>query len=157
MNNKEFFLIVAVTLLLGTLAFMSVQVQTVQALVPTIESVNSHDAGSTTILDITIYHQGSPTPIGPLHFVPVVQLDINGTIVDVTQVAQSTETFTMQYSLGPNTNSYSVRARAFCNAHGYSAQSNPVTVPESIALFLLMVLATVTAVVAKKTLGRYAN
>lgn len=153
MNRKVVFLIVAVPLLLGTVLFVSVQVPTVEALIPSIVSVSSYDVGSTTWLEVVVSHQ-PPPPIGASHYVSVVQLEINGTTVDLTQEPQSTETFTVQYSLGPNTDSYLVSARALCNIHGYSASSNPVMVPESITVVLFIVSTTVAVVVAKKTLGR---
>jgi len=156
LNRKVLFLIVAFLPLLGAVVFVSFQVPTVEALVPSIVSVNSHDVGSTTWLDITVSHQPPPT-IGAGHYVSVVQLEINGTTVNLTQDPQSTVTFTVQYSLGPNTDTYSVRARALCNVHGYSALSNPVMVPESITVILFIVLATVAVVIAKKTMGRRAT
>ena len=151
MNWKVRSLIVAVTLLIGLIVFPSVQVQTVQGLVPGIQSITFHNVGSTTTLDVTVFHQGSPTPIGASHYVSNVQLEINGTVVNLSQSPQSTETFTVQYSLGPNTNTYTVVARALCNVHGYGGNSSPVVVPESISVVLFIVLATVAAIVAKKT------
>ena len=75
-------LIVAVQLLLGTAMFMSVQVLTVKALVPSIVSVSYHDVGSTTWLDIVVSHLPPPA-IDASHYVSVVQLTINGTTVDL--------------------------------------------------------------------------
>jgi desulfoferrodoxin (superoxide reductase-like protein) len=153
LNHKALFLI-AIPLLLGIAVSVNVQVPTVEALIPSIESVSFHDEGSTTMLDITVFHAGSPTPIGSGHYVSNIQLEINGTVIDWPQSPQSTETFTVHYSLGPNTDTYTVRARALCNLHGYSAQSDIVTVPESISIVLFMALTTFTVVVAKKTFGR---
>jgi len=117
-----------VSLLLVALVFGGVHVPAVKANVPSIMSIGSHEVGSTIWLDIVVSHQ-PPTAIGALHYVPVVQLEINGTTADLTQEPQSTETFTVQYSLGSNSNTYSVRARALCNLHGYSAWSGTVVVP----------------------------
>jgi desulfoferrodoxin (superoxide reductase-like protein) len=156
LNRKVLFLI-AVPLLLGIAVSVSVQVPTVEALVPSIESVSFHDEGSTTMLDITVSHVGSPTAIGSGHYVSNIQLEINGTVIDLPQSPQSTETFTVQYSLGSNTDTYTVRARALCNLHGYSAQSGIVTVPESISIVLFIALTTFTVAVAKKSLSRRAN
>lgn len=122
MNRKVLFLIFTVQLLIGTVLFMSGQVLTVEALVPSIVSVSSHDVGSTTWVDVVVSHMPPPA-ISASHYVSVVQLTINGTVVDLPQDPQSTETFTVQYSLGPNTNSYTVTARAMCIVHGYSSQS----------------------------------
>jgi desulfoferrodoxin (superoxide reductase-like protein) len=156
LNRKVLFLIV-IPLLLGIVVSVSFQVPTVAALVPSIESVSFHDDGSTTVVDIAVNHVGSPTPIGSGHYVSNIQLEINGTVVDLPQSPQSTETFTVQYSLGPNTDTYTVRARALCNLHGYSAQSNPVTIPESISIVMFIALTTFMVVVAKKTFGRRAR
>jgi uncharacterized lipoprotein YddW (UPF0748 family) len=152
LNRKLLFSIVAVQLLLGTAMFASVQVLTVKALVPSIVSVSYHDVGSTW-LDIVVSHLPPPA-IDASHYVSVVQLTINGTTVDLSQETQSTETFTVQYNLGPNTNSYTVSARALCIVHGYSASSDPIIVSESITGILFIVLATVMVVAARKTLGR---
>jgi hypothetical protein len=111
LNRKLLFSIVAVQLLLGTAMFASVQVLTVKALVPSIVSVSYHDVGSTTWLDSVVSHPPPPA-IDASHYVSVVQLTINGTTVHLPQETQSAETFTVQYSLGPNTNSYTVSARA---------------------------------------------
>lgn len=133
MNLKLLFLIATVLLLLGSVIYVGFQVPTVEALVPSIVSVSSHDVESITWLDVLVTHQPPPTIDAP-HFVSVVQLEINGSTVDLTQGPQSAETFTVQYSLGPNTNSYSVRARALCNLHGYSSwYSAPTPTPTPTA------------------------
>jgi desulfoferrodoxin (superoxide reductase-like protein) len=151
--NRKLFLIAAFSLLLGTAAFMSVKLPTAAALVPSISSVTSRDEGSTAWVDIVVIHQ-PPPDISPTHYVTVVQLTVNGTTVDLPQTTQTTETFTVQYSLGPNTDTYTVTARAMCNVHGYSGQSNPVVIPESISAILVIALATVTVALSRKALGR---
>jgi hypothetical protein len=151
-------LIVVVTLLLGTWVFVGVRVLTVEALVPSIVSVEHYDVGSVTWLDVTMHHTPPPA-LGLSHYVSNVQLEINGSVQDLPQSPQSTETFSVQYSLGPNSDTYSVRARASCIVHGYSEWSNIVTVPEVslLTVVLLLALITVTGVFAKNTLGRHAS
>lgn len=156
MNHKTSFRIVAVSLLIGVALFLSAHVQTVKALVPSIVSINHYDVGSTVWVNITVNHTPPPA-IGPSHYVSNIQLEINGSVQDLAQSPQTTETFYVQHSLGPKSNTYMVRARAFCVVHGYSAYSSLVSVPESDAVVLFIVLATVTVVVAKKTLGRRAR
>jgi hypothetical protein len=156
LNRKLVFLMVGVQLLLATAVLANVQVRIAEALVPSIVSVSSHDVGPTTMLDVVVNHQPPPA-IGSSHYVSTVQLQINGTTVDLPQTPQSTETFTVHYSLGSNSNSYSVVARAFCIVHGYSAFSSAVAVPESTNLILVMALTAVTVVIAAKTLGRRAS
>ena len=75
---------------------------------------------------------------------------------DLPQSPQSTETFSVQYSLGSNANSYSVRARAYCNLHGYGDWSSLSLVPEYSlpAVVLFIALATVAVVFAERTLDR---
>jgi hypothetical protein len=119
--------LIAVPLLLVTVVFVSVQVLTVEALVPSIVNVSSREVGAITWLDIVVSHQPPPA-ISASHYVSVVQVEVNGTAVDLTQEPQSTETFTVQYSLGSNSNSYSVRVRALCTIHGYSAWFGPVVI-----------------------------
>lgn len=128
----------------------------VEALVPSIVDVESYDVGSVTWLNITIHHTPPPA-IGPSHYVSNVQVEVNGVVEDLSQSPQSTETFSVQYSLGPNGDTYSVRARAYCIVHGYSAWSNMVTVPEIslLTVVLLIALATTSIVIAKPILSRH--
>jgi len=126
MNSKVLFLVFAFSLLFSTLVLFSVQNLTGEALVPSIASVSFREVGSTIWLDIEISHQSPPT-IGPSHYVSNVQLEINGAATDLTQTPQSTTTFIVEYNLGSNANTYSVRARALCNVHGNSAWSATTT------------------------------
>jgi hypothetical protein len=122
MNRKVLFLTITFSLLFSILFFACVQVLTVQALVPSIVSVDFREVGSTVWVDIVISHEPPPA-IGSSHYVSNVQLEINEVVTDLTQTPQSSTTFTVEYELGSNTNSYSVRARALCNLHGYSGWS----------------------------------
>jgi hypothetical protein len=128
MNRKVLFLTVAFSLLFGTLVFVCFQVLTVEALVPNVVSVSFREVGSTVWLDVVISHQPPPA-IDSSHYVSTVQLEINGAGTDLPQTPQSTTTFTVEYNLGSNTNSYSVRARALCNLHGYSGWSATTAYP----------------------------
>ena len=102
---------------------------TAEALVPNIVSISYHDVGSITWVDITVNH-APPPAIGPSHYVSNILLEVNGTIQDLPQSPQSTETFIVSHSLGSNSNKYSVRALALCNQHGYSNFSGLVVIPE---------------------------
>ena len=128
MNRKVLFFTVVSSLLLGTLLFASVQVLTVEALIPDIVSISFREVESTLWLDVAISHQPLP-PISSSHYVTTVELEINGAGTDLTQTPQSTTTFTVQHNLGPNTNTYSVRARALCTPHGYGGWSTTTTYP----------------------------
>lgn len=139
----------AAALLLFAAMFLCAQMIAVKALVPNIVSLSYRDVGATTWLDITISHQ-PPPDIGAGHYVTVIQLEINGTTVNLNQTPQSTVTFTVEYSLGSSTNTYSVSARALCNVHGYSAWSNQVVVPESTTVLVVILLTTFAAVLALK-------
>ena len=158
MNHRQLFLISVATLLFGTLVVLGVQVLMVEALVPSIVSVEYYDVGSVTWLNVTVHHTPPPA-LGSSHYVSNVQVEVNGVVEDLSQSPQSAETFSVQYSLGSNTDTYSVRARAFCTVHGYSAWSNTITIPEIsfLTVVLLITLATVIVGVAKKTLGQRAN
>jgi desulfoferrodoxin (superoxide reductase-like protein) len=158
MGLRRFIFFGALILLLGAMASMSFQVLTVEALIPSVVSVVSYDVGSVTWLNITINHTPPPS-IGSGHYVSLVQVEVNGTVQDLGQTPQSTETFSVQYSLGSNTDSYSVRARAYCNLHGFSSWSSLSMVPEYSlpAVVLFIALVTVAAVFAKRTLGRRLN
>jgi hypothetical protein len=152
------FLIAAFAMLLGTCVFVSAQVLTVEGLVPSIVSVDYYDVGSITWVNVTVHHTPPPA-LGASHYVSNVQLEINGTVQNLAQSPQSTETFTVQYSLGSNSNTYSVRARALCIVHGYSAWSNTVTDPEFslLTVVLFIALTIIASVVVKKTFGQRAS
>jgi hypothetical protein len=158
LNHGLLFLVSAVILLCGTLVFVSVQVLRVEALVPSIVGVESYDVGSVTWLNITIHHTPPPA-LGPSHYVSNVQVEVNGVVEDLSQSPQSAETFSVQYSLGPNSETYSVQARAYCIVHGYSAWSNIATVPEIslLTVVLLIALATTSIAIAKPILSRHTN
>lgn len=158
MNRRQLALIGVSTLILGTLVFVSTEVLTVEALVPSIVGVEFYDVGSITWLNVTIHHTPPPA-LGPSHYVSNVQVEVNGSAQDLSQSPQSTETFSVQYSLGPNSDTYSVRARAYCIVHGFSAWSNTVTVPEISlpTVILFITLATVTILIARNTLRRHTS
>jgi len=149
------FVKVGILALLLCSVLASVQVLTVKADVPDIVSVVSRNLGSVTWLDITVRHGA----FSSLHYVTRVELEINGTTQNLVQSSQSTETFTVSYSLGSTSNTYSVRARALCNIHGYSAYSNSMTVPEFslLAGVTFLIFATIAVVFSKKTLSRRAS
>jgi desulfoferrodoxin (superoxide reductase-like protein) len=116
---------------LFTLAMsLGLQTQRAEALIPSIVSIVPWTSGTDTWLNITINHVGSPYPIGPSHYVSIVELNISGTIHDLPQNPQSTETFIVQYDMGTISSPVTVRARAYCNIHGWGAWSNAITVPE---------------------------
>jgi hypothetical protein len=159
LNHRLLFLVSVVTLLLtSTSVFVSLHMLTVKALVPSIVSVESYDVGSVTWLNITIHHTPPPA-LGPSHYVSNVQVEVNGVVEDLSQSPQSTETFSVQYSLGPNSDTYSVRARAYCIVHGYSEWSNIETVLEISLLTVVLLIALTTAiiVIAKPILRRHTN
>ena len=154
MNQRIMFLVVAATILVSTTVFVSAQVLKTEALVPSIVSVTSYVVGSTRWVNVTVNHTPPPA-IGASHYVSNIQLEINGTAQDLAQSPQTTETFSVQYSLGANSNTYSVRARALCIVHGYSSFSGTVTVPEfpPFAAMVFLLLAAIAVVVFRKSLG----
>lgn len=136
--------------------FVGAHIFTSIALVPTIVSVSPRDVGTTAWVDIVVSHVPPPA-LGPSHYVSNVQLDINGTTVDLPQQPQTTETFTVEYSLGPNTDRYTVAARALCTVHGYSAFSSSAVIPEFPTGALVVLAAALTAALVlfrKKMLGK---
>ena len=132
-----------------------IQMLTVKADIPNIVSVVPRNVGSVAWLDITVRHGGFTS----VHYITRVELEINGTTQNLAQSPQSTEIFTVSYDLGSTSNTYSVRARAFCNMHGYSAYSSLATIPE-FSLFAgvtFLIFATIAIVFSKKTLSRRAS
>jgi len=158
MSFRKYVKVGFLALLLGAAILVSVQVLTVEALVPSIVSLDFYSVGSETWVNITINHTPPPA-LGSGHYVSVVQLEINGTVQDLPQSPQSTNTFVVQHSVGATDDFYVVRARALCNVHGYSTWSNQATIPEySLPVAVLFIaFATIAVVAAKKTLGRRAS
>lgn len=137
----------------ASLMLLSFQIQYAFALTPGVVSVAhwTRVSDNHAILNITITHVGSPIPIGPSHYVSVVEIDyLNGTIIDLNQpTPQSTQTFVVQYDMEVLSETVSVRARAFCNypGHGWSSWSNTVIVPEYSFFSLILVFAFVIVLV----------
>ena len=138
MNRRVSFFTFAFLLLFGMLVFSCVKVVMIEALVPSVVNVSFREVGSTVWLDIVISHEPPPS-IGSSHYVSAVQLEINDAVTDLAQTPQSSTTFTVEHNLGSNANTYSVRARALCNVHGYSAWSaittytSPSTTPTPVS------------------------
>jgi hypothetical protein len=107
------------------------------------------DGSSHTWLNITVNHT-PPPDIGPSHYVNFIELDINGTIQNLNQSPQTTQTFVVQHDLGVVQDVLIIKARAHCIVHLFSLQSGPITVPEyslsSIGLLLVMAAAAVLTV-----------
>jgi hypothetical protein len=114
--------------------------------------VDFYNAGSDVWVNVTVNH-GPLSTLTSLHYVNDVQVEINGTVQHLPRVSQTTETFFVQYNIGPSNNTYSIRAAAVCTLHGISAFSNLVTVPEFISVVLLAVAAVLAVVVRRKTLA----
>jgi len=157
LNRKLFGLIVGAQLVFCAAMLLSVQLQTAKALVPNVVSVDFYDVGTVKWVNVTVFHAPPPALGTEQHFVSVIDLDVNGTVQSLPRLPQTTETFSFVFSLGENVNTYSVRARALCNIHGYSAWSTSATIPESIAPAIFIVLATISLVTAKKALGQSAS
>jgi hypothetical protein len=154
MKSRKIYVLILV--LICPIIFLAAQASTVQGLVPNIVRIDSFDLGSETWLNITITHSPPPT-IGLGHYVATVEVEVNGTSQSLPQASpQNTTQFIVQFDLGPVTNIYNVRARAFCNYHGYGEWSNSITVPEYpfVALVIFVVLATSVTILTTKKLWR---
>jgi hypothetical protein len=130
MYRKVLFLAVAFLFLFGMTGFVCIQVLTVEALVPSIVGVSFREVGSDVWADIVVSHQ-PPPPISSSHYVSNVQVEVNRATTNLDQSPQSSTTFTVEYNLGSNANTYSVRARALCTVHGYSGYSATAAYPEA--------------------------
>lgn len=117
-------------------------IQIASALIPSVVSITPWVSGTHTMLNITITHEPPPT-IGPSHYVSTVELDINGTITDLTQSPQSTTTFVVTYDMGEVNETLAVQARAYCIVHGWGAWSSTITVPEYSVVTLLLLIGLV--------------
>ena len=145
--NFTTFVIVISAFTLGVVGLASLQVLTVEAYVPSIASIDYYEIGSIERLNITVFHPPPPA-ISSGHYISMIQVEVNGTMVDLPQTPQSTNYFVVQYSLGPTSDNYAVRARALCNIHGFSSWSSQVATPEYSlpAATLLITLATIMVV-----------
>lgn len=133
-------MVVLTTLLLVSVTLITCQVRRANADAPSVLSVDAWISGTRTILNITIRHSGPPG-LGALHHVFDVEVDVNGTIINLHQTApQSTETFVVQYDMGEMSEIVDVRARAYCTIHQWGSWSDPVTVSEYPYLSLVLVL-----------------
>ena len=93
-------MIVLTTLLLVSVTLVTCQVRRANADAPTVLSIDAWMNGTHTILNITIRHSGPPG-LGALHHVSDVEVDVNGTVINLDQTTpQSTETFVIQYDMG---------------------------------------------------------
>jgi hypothetical protein len=134
----------------------SFQTQRVNALIPSIVSISYGTSGTHTILNITVSHAPPPS-LGSGHYVSIVEVDVNGTINDLSQTApQSTDTFTVQYDIGEISAPLAVRTRAFCNIHGWSNWSTTTTIPEYslFSLALIIMFGTLMILLIKLLQGR---
>lgn len=128
-------------MLLVSTILVSFQTRHVSALIPSIVSISYGTSGTHTVLNITVNHTPPPS-LGSGHYVSIVEVDVNGTIQEITQTTpQSTETFTVQYDMGEVSAPLGVRARAYCTIHGWSDWSATTTVPEYSIFSLALILA----------------
>ncbi len=136
---------------LGVVWFASIQALTVEAYVPSIAGIDHYEVGSIEWLNITVFHPPPPA-ISLEHYVSLVQVEVNGTLIGLPQTPQSTDYFVVHYSLGPTYDGYAVRARALCTVHGFSSWSSQVEIPEYSlpTATLLIALATIIVVASAK-------
>jgi hypothetical protein len=134
----------ALALFLFPVILVSLQIDHANALFPNVTGITYYKSGTHTILNITINHTPPPS-LGPDHYVSIVELDMNGTIQDLSQpTPQATETFLVQQDIGEVAGTLLVRARAYCTVHGWSSWSDTTTVPEYSFLALLSILVITT-------------
>jgi hypothetical protein len=133
-------MIVLATVLLVFLTLIACQVRRANAEAPSVLSIDFWMNETRTILNITIRHSGPPG-LGALHHVIDVEVDINGTVINLDQTTpQSAETFVVQYDMGEMSEVVDVRARAYCTIHQWGSWSDPVAVSEYSYLSMVLVL-----------------
>lgn len=126
MRNRN---LVLVTLLL----LFTNGLKLVNADVPNVLELNIEENGGQTLV-ISIRH-GSPSSS---HFVDEVQVELDGELVEVTDLDPQTETqFTQEYKL--DSGAENIRVRVNCNLHGWSnwesLQMDEPTEPQGIPGF----------------------
>lgn len=129
------------------------------AIVPRVEKVVPYDVGSSTYLNITVYHypEEDTTP----HYVKFIKVTMGSNITQITiglqPISPPYNNFTIQYDLGPVSGNPTINVDAYCTVHFWAStlEQNWIgQIPEFPlpALLLTLVLATSAIVlVARKT------
>ena len=111
------------TLLIGILIFLSVSffsIEKVFANIPSMLDINISEDGANFILNIEISHS-NPTAS---HYVNSIEVELNGELEQISDLEPQTETvFTYQHDIVEPTYE-SLRVRAHCTPHGWSAWKN---------------------------------
>jgi len=119
------------------------------AIVPQVRSVIPYNVGSTTYLNVTVYHQ----PEEQLHYVNTIRVTMGGNTTDLTIGPQPLTppdfvNFTVAYPLGPVSGTPTITVDAHCTIHGWASPNWTGQIPEFSTAVLLMTLALATVVVA---------
>jgi len=118
----------------------------VHANVPAILNVSTVETAGKVSLEIQIKHLNpSIGGYSADHYVNLVEVEIDGTPHQISVMQPPTaETFKVTYYIGALTGYPTIRVRAHCTIHGWSAWSQPQVIPEypngPIATILLSIL-----------------
>jgi desulfoferrodoxin (superoxide reductase-like protein) len=115
------------------LALLSMTAPLVSADVPTV-TLSTSDSGGDTILEITVTHHNPSSS----HFIDLIEVEVTNASGSATyQVTPPTTpqpvTFTVNYNLGPITESNTISSRANCNVHGWSTSATLTLNPNASA------------------------
>jgi desulfoferrodoxin (superoxide reductase-like protein) len=88
-----------------------------------IENISQNSMGK---IRLKIRHV-SPTPI---HYISIIEVDVDGQIMQFNLEPQDSDPFTVELDLGEIQGTPNVRARAYCNLHGWSEWSDQIEIPE---------------------------
>lgn len=75
------------------------------------------------------------------HYVDAIDVDVNGKVTQFSLPPYDIDPFTVELDLGEIQGNPTVRAKARCNIHGWSAWSSAVIIPEFSALAMTLSLA----------------
>lgn len=128
--------------LLATVSVLTVSGATVIAVadVPDVLQIEDMSQGSMGKIRLQIRHL-DPSSI---HYIDMVEVDINGQFSKFNLQPQSANPFTVELDLGQFQGKPNVKARAHCIIHGWSAWSDQIQIPEfsNVGATLLAAMAT---------------
>jgi hypothetical protein len=146
LERKKGSILIILMVLPMFLAGFASQIRPALALTPSVDAPLVWTSGTHTILNITVRHEIIPAE--PSHYVNFVEVDIDGTTHTINlSPPQPDHFFIVQYDMGEVAATPTVKARAHCTIHNFSAYSPSVQVPEFSFAQLLLILVTILGLV----------
>jgi hypothetical protein len=133
-------------LLLALSMFVALSItMPVFAIVPEVRNVTVYTVNGNTYLNVTVYH----TPEISTHYVNIIEVTFGENTTDLTigvQTLAPDDTFTVQYDVGPVSETPTADVKAHCIVNGWSVVDWTGVIPEFPVQVLLMGLISVISV-----------